>query len=331
MNRKLGLAFAALACATSAEAADLRFGHFLPSTHPLQVGFDAWAEQLNEDSGGSLSIQFFPGAQLGAANDHYDMTKTGIVDLAWIAIGYTPGLFPVAELIDVPFAIPGEELQATRALNDWYAPIGAEEMSDVKMCFVHLMPAGYLHTKEEVKTPADANGLRVRPASAAVSTYVTRMGNTTVPMPVTEAQQAIERGVADAITLAYHSVELYGIDKSLTHHLDLPLYYPGGAVVMNKASYERLSDEEKAAVDGLCSGDGAVLATSPWHEWEAKGRGIIEAKGGHTFYTPTDAEAAEWEAAAEPVLAQWKELVKEAGRNPDELLEELYGMIEAQN
>ena len=331
MRLLYGTAIATLLLASQAGATELRFGHFLPSLHPFHEGLVAWGEQIKEKSGGTLNITFFPGAQLGAANDHYDMTKSGIVDFAWLALGYTPGKFPIAELMDVPFAISGDAQVATKALNEWYAPYAAKEMSDVKVCFIHLMPAGFLHTTKEVKTPDQATGLRIRPASAAVSAYFTNLGNTPVPMPVTEAQQAIERGVANAISLAYNSVALYGIDKYLKYHLDTPLYYPGGAVVMNKARYESLTAAEKAAVDESCTGEGAVMASEGWHKWEAEGRQVLADKGGHTFYQPTEAELQQWKDKAAPVVDQWKKLVSAANHDPDKLLADLQALLDAGN
>jgi len=313
--------------ATTAMATDLRLGHWLPAQHPIQAGFEAWAAAAKEKSGGSLNFSFFPAAQLGAANDHYDMAKGGIVDLAWIAIGYTPGKFPVAEYLDVPFAFDVDPVVANKAINAWYAEFAEKEMPDVKLCFVHLMPAGYLHTKREIKAPEDAKGLRIRPASAAVSTYFTSLGNTSVPLPVTEAQQAMEKGVADAISLAYNSVNLYGIDANLKYHLDTPLYYPGGAVVMNKNTYARLTDTERAAIDQYCSGEGAVIASSGWHEWEAEGRSVMEAKGGHHFYVPSEIEHELWKANAKPVVDQWRQLVENAGHDADSLLDDLAEQI----
>lgn len=317
--------------AGQAGAAELRFGHWLPSLHPLNDGLTRWAETLKEKSGGAINTTIYPGGQLGAANDHYDMAKSGIVDLSWIALGYTPGKFPVAELIDIPFAISGDPQKATEVLNEWYAGYAAQEMPDVKLCFVHLMPAGFLHTSKEVHTPDQATGMRIRPASASVSAYFTELGNTPVPLPVTEAQQAIERGVADALSLAYNSVVLYGVDKFLKYHLDTPLYYPGGAVVMNQSSYDRMADAEKAAVDEMCSGTGAVLATEGWHAWEAEGRQVMEEQGGHFFYAPTEAEIAQWQNAAEPVFEQWRGVMTAAGHDPDAVRSDLQQRLDAAN
>lgn len=328
MKLLYGTTVAAILLAGQSSATELRFGHFLPSLHPFHEGLVGWAGQMKEKSGGTLNITFFPGAQLGAANDHYDMTKSGIVDFAWIAVGYTPGKFPIAELMDIPFAISGEAQHATRSLNEWYAPYAANEMSEVKLCFVHLMPSGFLHTNKEVKTPDQATGLRIRPASAAVSAYFTNLGNTPVPLPVTEAQQAIERGVANAISLAYNSVALYGIDKHLKFHLDTPLYYPGGAVVMNKAKYESLAEPERAAVDEFCSGEGAVIASEGWHAWEAEGRKVLAEKGGHSFYQPADEELAQWKEKATPVIDQWKTLVSAANHDPEKLLTDLQSLLD---
>jgi TRAP-type C4-dicarboxylate transport system substrate-binding protein len=50
---------------------------------------------LRERSDGRLDITTFPGAQMGPTPRYYDMARTGVVDLAWVLHGATPGRFPL--------------------------------------------------------------------------------------------------------------------------------------------------------------------------------------------------------------------------------------------
>lgn len=329
--KRLGLCtVAALALTASAEARELRFAHWLPPQHPFQQGVEKFAEDLKAASNGELTVAIFPAGQLGAPNDHYDLAKSGAADFSWITIGYAPGQFPVAELVDIPFMVQGDAHKATRAFNEWYMPYAAKEMPDVKVCFVHLGPAGTINTKEAVVVPKDIEGLRVRPAGAAVSAYISNIGGSPVPVPATEARQAIERGVADAITFPLNSLVLFGIDEVVTHHLDSQMYFAAAAVLMNQSTYDGLSDSEKAAVDQVCSTDEAEKFAAPWQNWEMEGKAALEAKDGHTFHELTAEELTLWQDAAKPQVEAWREAVTAKGYNPDDLQNGLAAALKAE-
>ncbi len=329
--KKLGLcAVAALVLAFNAEAKELRFAHWLPPQHPLHQGVEQFAEDLKEASNGELTVAIFPAGQLGAPNDHFDMAKSGSVDFSWITIGYSPGQFPVAELVDIPFMVQGDAHKATRAFNEWYMPYTEKEMPDIKVCFVHLGPAGTINTKQAVAVPGDIAALRVRPAGAAVSAYISNIGGSPVPVPATEARQAIERGVADAITFPLNSLVLFGIDEVVQYHLDNQMYFAAAAVLMNKATYDGLSDSEKAAVDQVCSTDEAEKFAAPWQSWEMEGKATLQAKGGHTFHQLTTEELALWQDAAKPQVEAWREAVKAKGYEPVKLENGLMAALKAE-
>src|SRR5665648_142274 len=80
---------------SSAKAQDktiqLRFSHWVPTTHPMHATAIAWGKSIEQASGGTLKVQIFPAQQLGRAPDHYDMTMKGIVDVAYISTGYQAG------------------------------------------------------------------------------------------------------------------------------------------------------------------------------------------------------------------------------------------------
>src|SRR5690606_11476140 len=90
--------------AVHAAEIELTLSHWVPGTHPLQVtGMEPWAESIKEASNGRIQINIFPASQLGAAGDHYDMARDGIVDIGFINPGYQPGRFPILAAAEIPF------------------------------------------------------------------------------------------------------------------------------------------------------------------------------------------------------------------------------------
>ena len=55
--------------------------------------------------------------------------------------------------------------------------------------------------------------MKIRPAHATIAAFVTQLGGTNVQASAPESREALERGVADAITFPWGSVPLFGIDK----------------------------------------------------------------------------------------------------------------------
>lgn len=302
--------------ATPGMADSLRFSHFLPPGHYFDNDVKLWADALAEASGGELTVQVFPAGQMGAPADHYAMARDGIVDLAWVNFGYTPGAFPIADLIDLPFSIEADRAAASTAVDKWYAKYAAEEMPDVHFCLAHTGAPGSLHSASPVALPGDVAGMKVRPGSAAMAQYIADLGGSAVQVPATEARQAIERGVANAITFPWGSLEFFGIADAVPYHLGTDLYYVGAGVVMNKDRYDGLSAEMKAAVDSVCSPEWAVKMGESWVEFENGGRQILADKG-DTIHDLTDEELSAWKASTKPAYDRWAETLRKKGLDPE--------------
>jgi len=297
----------------------LRFSHWLPPAHQIHTDIVAWSKAVETASNDSIEIKIFPASQLGAAKDHFDMAKNGIADFAWTTAGYTPGLFPALEVADIPLLMKTSD-GGSRALNEWYAKFAVKEMADVKLCMVHVGPVATFHTKKPVKRPADLAGMRVRPSNGVLAQFVADNGASAVNVSATEARQALERGIADAIAFPWGSLVLFNIDKSVSHHTDAPLFFAGAIHVMNKATYEKMSAAQKKVIDDHCNTDWAGKFMAGWANWEAEGRGKLAAMGGHTFHTLNADDMAAWKAATQPTLARWKAGMQKAGHDPEPVL-----------
>ena len=281
----LGLFLAACALPAAAEdkPVNLKVSIWLPPAHPLVPATKAWADDIDKASGGSIKMTIFPSEQLGKAFDHYDMARDGIADVTYVNPGYQPGRFPIAADAQLPF-IFGDGKKGTLAVDEWYRKYAKTEMKDTYVCFSFIHDPGAIHAKKKVTVPADLNGMKVRPAGSTIGEMVKMFGGTNVQTSAPEARDALERGVADAITFPWGSLMLFGIDKAVKFHMDVPLYTTMFTYNINLKTYNALSDAQKKVIDDHCSPEWAAKVSDPWAEFEFAGRGKLKAMAGHEVY-----------------------------------------------
>ena len=203
---------------------ELKFSHWVPPAHPLHKTAQAWAQSIKQASGGTISIAIYPSQQLGKAIDHYDMTVKGIADVSYINVGYQAGRMLVANAAQLPFMMDNAD-NGSRAYDVWYRPYAQKDMPGVKLCLMFVHDPGTFHSKVRISSPDQIKGLKVRPAQAVVADWVKLLGASTVNVSAPEAREALERGVADAITFPWESVYLFGINKVTRFHIDAHVHH----------------------------------------------------------------------------------------------------------
>src|SRR6195952_1419262 len=223
---------------------NLKVSLWVPPAHPLVPATQAWAADIEKASGGSIKVTIFPSEQLGKAFDHYDMARDGIADITYVNPGYQPGRFPIAAAAQLPF-IFADGKKGTLAVDAWYRKYAKTEMKDTYTCFTFIHDPGAMHARKKILVPTDLKGMKVRPAGSTIGEMVKMFGGTNVQTSAPEARDALERGVADAITFPWGSLILFGIDKAVKFHMDVPLYTTMFTYNINLKTYNALSDAQK--------------------------------------------------------------------------------------
>ena len=300
---------------------ELKFSHWVPPAHPLHKTAQAWAQSIKQASGGTISIAIYPSQQLGKAIDHYDMTVKGIADVSYINVGYQAGRMLVANAAQLPFMMDNAD-NGSRAYDVWYRPYAQKDMPGVKLCLMFVHDPGTFHSKVRISSPDQIKGLKVRPAQAVVADWVKLLGASTVNVSAPEAREALERGVADAITFPWESVYLFGINKVTRFHIDARMYTTGFAWILNPDRYNSLSPAQRKVMDEHCNPDWAYRVGAEWGGYEAAGREKTKADKAHTVVPLTPSELAAWKKSAEPVVGIWSDEVRKQGYDPAKLLAE---------
>jgi TRAP-type C4-dicarboxylate transport system substrate-binding protein len=321
------VAVAALAAASVAASAqdkpvEMKFAHWLPGTHPLaKLGFEPWAKSVEAASKGSIKVAFFPAQQLGKAADHYDMARDGIADMTWVNPGYQAGRFPLIAVGELPFLI-GKPGPGSSALDQWYRKYAANEMKDVKLCMVHLH-VGTFHSKKAITEPSQIKGMKIRSSNGTNAAFMSLLGATNVQVSAPEARDAIDKGVADALSFPWGSVITFGIDKATKFHTDMRLYASDFVWVMNKGWYDKLAAGQKKVIDDHCNNEWAGKVGAGWGDEEDSGREKMQAMGGHTIVPVTAQQLDAWKKAAEPLYGTWIASADKVGVNGKQALDDL--------
>ncbi|MEZ5890563.1 MAG: TRAP transporter substrate-binding protein [Xanthobacteraceae bacterium] len=321
-----GLALLA-AAAPNARAEDqtfeLKLSHWVPPSHPLQKALEDWGASVEKASGGTIKSKVYPSQQLGKAFDHYDMARDGIADLTYINPGYQPGRFPIIGAGELPFLMTDAK-GGSQAFDAWYRKYADKEMKDVKFCLAFVHDPGTFHSRtKKITVPGDINGMKIRPAHATMAAFVTELGGTNVQAGAPEVRDVIEKGVADAVTFPWGSIPLFGIDKVVKYHMDVPLYVTTFAFVFNKDKYNQMSAAQKKVIDEHCTNEWAAKVAGPWADFEHAGIAKLKAEPGHEVYPITADQLAQWRKAAEPLEKKWADNVRKTGADPAVAMKEL--------
>lgn len=305
-------ALAALSASAQDKPVELRFANWLPAQHALaKTGFEPWAKSVEAASKGSIKVMLFPAQQLGKAADHYDMARDGIADMTWVSPGYQAARFPVFAASELPFLVsqPGP---GSAAVDAWYRPYAEKEMKDVKLCFAHIH-IGTLHSKVAITDPAQIKGMKIRPANGTVAQTMTLLGASNVQVSAPESRDALDKGVADAITFPWASLISFNIHNAVKFHLDARLYAASFVWVMNRGWYDKLGTGQKKVIDDHCNNDWAARVGKDWGGEEDSGQAKLQASAGHTIVALNAQQLQAWKTAVQPVTVQWTQTAQKAG------------------
>ncbi|MFZ4479796.1 MAG: TRAP transporter substrate-binding protein [Rhodoferax sp.] len=309
---------------------EMRFAHWLPAQHSLaKTGFEPWAKSVEAASKGSIKISFYPAQQLGKAPDHYDMARDGIADMTWVSPGYQAGRFPIFSASELPF-MAGTPGGGSAALDAWYRKYAEREMKDVRLCLAHIH-IGTLHSKKTITEPGQIKGMKIRPANGTMAQMVTLLGGTNVQVSAPESRDALEKGVADAITFPWDSMISFGIDKVAKQHIDFKLYSASFVWLINKNWYDKLAAGQKKVMDDHCNTETAGKYGAAWGDVEDSGEGKMEKMGGHTITKLSPAQLTAWRTAVEPMTSNWIAAADKSGVNGKQVLDELVRELKSRN
>jgi len=302
----------------AADVISLKYAGFTPATHKISILADQWCKEIEKRTNGRVRITHFPGATLTSATNTYDAVVKGIAHIGWSAMGYTRGKFPLSEVLDLPLGYQSG-LLATKMANEYYKKFNPREFSEVKVLYLHAHGPGVLHTKKPVNRLEDLKGLKIRSTGLSAK-IVEALGGTPVGMPMNEAYDALQRGVAEGILTnvgTLESMKLAEVVKYTTENYGSS-YSTGFFVVMNRGKWNAVPADVQKIIEQV-EAEWIEKQGRLWDEMDEEGRSFALKKG-NKFISLTKEEDARWVEKVKPLLNEYVKEMKEKNLPGDEVL-----------
>ncbi len=303
---------------------------WLPPTHTASMAQKEWCDLLEKNTAGKMKCNFLPRG-VTAAPGTYDAIKNGLADISFTVHGYTPGRFVYTQMAEMPFlGNTSEPLSIAYSRVAAKYPEFAGEHQGVKvLAFFTHGPGIIFNTKRPIAKVDDLSGLKFRVGGGMVNEISKSMGMNVTLKPAPDSYELLSGGVMDGTLFPAESTESFKIDKIIRHATTFPggLYNTSFVFMMNQGKYDKLTSDEKKAVDAISGETAARIFGRGWDKVDTRALALMQANG--VVVTKADAKfVADVKSRTAPLEQAWIKSAEAKGmKNPAKVLAEFRAEI----
>jgi C4-dicarboxylate-binding protein DctP len=219
----------------------IRMANVLNPGDPTVDAMTDFKKEVEDKSGGRITVELFSSAQLGSQEEVVEMIKSGAAQIHIASPQYPAKYLPELQVITLPYLFGSPEA-FDRALD---GAVGAEMSRLVEekteftiLAFEEFGLKNVFNRRRPVNTLDDLKGLKLRVINASVTIRTFgALGASPVGMPINEVYSAIQTGVLDGAEQPLNVIrsgKFYEVAKyvSLTGHFyEIALAYANKAFI----------------------------------------------------------------------------------------------------
>ncbi len=218
----------------------LRMGsHLNPRSTGISQVIKPWADAVRADAGDHVTIVEYWGGSLGKSPaKQFELVRSGVLDIAWILPGYTPGQFPEMGLFELPFLFDSSFEAATVGWQLYEAGL-LSGFDGVRLIgFFSTAPNG-LFMRRSIATPLKLNGLKIRALGTIHSNWLNAMGAAAQTMSGVDLNQALDRDIIDGGIQGWSGMRTFGTFPLVKQVWDIPVGTTPFLLLINEQSWQR--------------------------------------------------------------------------------------------
>lgn len=236
------------------EVITLKVGHIAPPGEAYALGFEAYAEAVEEATDGQVQFEIFGNGSLGGERELLEGVQLGTIDMSVITTGVVSNFVPEVTAIEFPFLFKDLE-HAYKTLDGEVGQEILEIMSNSGLKGIAFWENGQRHLANNVKpiiTPEDLKGLKMRTIESELllDTY-SALGTNATPMAFPEVYGGLQQGVIDGSDFSYGVIWSTNVYEQTKYLSEVGLYYASATLLINHDVYNSLPVDVQEAIINL--------------------------------------------------------------------------------
>lgn len=198
------------------EVREFRYAFEGPEETTHGIAADIFQKKLEEVSGGSMTINQYPAAQLGGEPELLEKVRAGDIDFVNSSTANAAAIVPQAGVFSLHYLFESKD-HIANALSDQevvkvFREMVSESVESTQALTLYTLPLRNMYSKStEVRSVDDIKGKKIRvQATRTEDVTFKAYGAQTVHMEFPEVYTALQTGVVD---MAENAVTYYGINK----------------------------------------------------------------------------------------------------------------------
>ena len=287
--------------AFSAKVIRLKVAQYFPPPSFQSKVLEEFCRELEKRTDGRVKVDYYTGGSLLKAPAMFDGVLSGIADIGYSHVYYTPGRMMVTEAGGLPLGYASGWV-ASQVYNDFYNEFRPKEFDAVKVLWMNASPNSAIATaKKPIRQLEDLKGLTIRAPSMA-GEVIKALGGNPAPTPMPEVYDAIAKGVIDGEASNFETLFAFKFAEVVKYTTSIgqinhpyPFY-----LAMNKKSYEKMPPDMKDVFNKVV-GEYKERYILMWNAIDFVGKKFGLSKGVEIIELAPE-EVPKWKEAVAPVF-----------------------------
>lgn len=298
-----------LAATAAAKPIEISFSNMFPPSHIHGQLGQEYCDEIEKRTDGRVKMTYYPGGSLVTPPQTYGAIVDGITDMGFSVLGYSRGVFPAMEAIDLPMGYKSGT-QATKIINAFYEKFQPKELNKIKVMLFHAHGPGLIHSKDPIRKLEDVKGMKVRCYGFSVK-VVEALDAVPVAMAQNQAYEALQKGVCNATLVPMEALKGWKQAEVIDYTTETYSigYTSGLYIFMNKDKWADLPKDIQTIFEQV-NKEWIVKFGEAWDSSDREGREFT-LKLGNEIIPLSPEESKRWAKAVAPVIDTW---IKEASK-----------------
>lgn len=289
---------------------NIRFSTWhVPAGADVQKLWIPMLEEMKKRSNGRITYNMYAGGALGKGPDHYDIVKTGLSDMGYATLSWTPGRFPLTDVLSSPIVCPAKWKGAEAGMA-MYDKMLHSEFNDVKVLHINNCVMAHLWTTKKVTSMEDLKGMKIRSPGGLQTRAIKALGAVPVFMPLGDVYLSMETGVIDGVVTCPALIKAFKLYEVAKFGVPTSFGCVSEGLFVNKKFWAKVPDDLKPIIEdvGRNAYKIAGIFDEQWYEKTMAGfEKSIE------LNRLSDQEQAKWDAKLSNMLVEWAAELEKKG------------------